>query len=397
MARSHITRTKRKICVVTNTRADYSRLKSLLFALREREDVELSLCVAGSHLLAVSGYTVEDIKQDGFSIDYRTYIEVDGHIPSTMAKSAGLAIIEFSSFLENQRPDIVVVHGDRFEAFAASAAASMMNIHVAHLQGGEITGTIDEHLRHAITKLSHLHFASDEVSAARIRNLGECPEHVFNAGCPSVDELLSAHSYTIKELKSHMDSRIKKKEWLVNMNEDFFLLAYHPVTTEYEKGGQDMAEILQALQQFPEQILVLWPNIDAGSEIIVKTLKDFERRFNKKIAVVNHFPMDIFINLMRHTKVMIGNSSAGVREACYFGTPVVNIGPRQRGRLQTKNIISVPAEENKVAEAVKKHLSLRKRYTPEYPYGKGNVGQSIAKILATINLGSPQKRLVSEI
>lgn len=399
MARSQIARTKRKICVVTNTRADYSRLKSILFALREREDVKLSLCVAGSHLLAISGYTVEDIKQDGFSIDYRTYIEVDGHTPSTMAKSTGLAIIEFSSFFENQRPDIVVVHGDRFEAFAAAAAASMMNIHVAHLQGGEITGTIDEHLRHAITKLSHFHFASDKVSAARIRNLGECSEHVFNAGCPSVDELLSAPLYTFNELKSHMDSRIKKKEWLVNLNKDkgFFLLTYHPVTTEYEKGGQDIEEILRALQQFPEQILVLWPNIDAGSEIIVKTLKDFERRFNKKIAVVNHFPMDIFVNLMRYTKVMIGNSSAGIREACYFGTPVVDIGTRQKGRLQTKNIISVPAEEKKVVEAVKLHLSLQTRYTPEYPYGKGNVGQGIAETLATINLGSPQKHLVSEI
>lgn len=388
---------KRKICVVTNTRADYSRLKTLLLALHDRSEVALSLCVAGSHLLANYGRTIEEIEKDGFEISYRIYTEVDGHVPSTMTKSVGLAIIEFSSFFENNRPDIVVVHGDRFEAFAAATAASMMNIHVAHLQGGEITGTIDEHLRHAITKLSHFHFASDEASAARIRNLGEQPDRVFNAGCPSVDVLLGAPQYSFEELKQAMDPKIKKKEWLESLTSDFFLVIQHPVTTEFEQSAREMDEILSALEKFPNKILALWPNIDAGGEQIAQAIKEFERKHPEKIAVVGNFSLEVFINLMRHARIKIGNSSSGVREACYFGTPVVNVGSRQSGRLRTKNVLDVPTEGKPIADAIQAHLERPRRYEVEYPYGAGDSGKKIAEVIATVALESPQKRLVSAI
>lgn len=387
----------RKICVITNTRADYARLKTVLGALRDRNDVELSLCVAGSHLLSHYGRTIDDIKKDGFNVAYRIYTEVDGHIPSTMTKSTGLAIIEFSSFFENNRPDLVVVHGDRFEAFAAATAASMMNIHVAHLQGGEITGTIDEHLRHAITKLSHFHFASDEIAKKRICNLGEDPNNVFNVGCPSVDVLLSAPKYSFEEFKNALDRKVKKKEWLKNLDQDFFLFIQHPVTTEYEQSAQEISETLVALESFPNKVLALWPNIDAGSEEIVKKMKEFEREHNEQIAIMDNLPQDIFINAMRHARVMIGNSSSGVRETCYFGTPTVNIGTRQQGRLVTPNVINVPEERGEIKKAIFAQLSGKRHFDPVYPYGEGNSGKSIGDILATIPLGSPQKHLFSLI
>lgn len=386
---------KRKICVVTNTRADYSRLKTLLSALKARTDVELVLCVAGSHLLPVRGHTIDEIERDGFSVDYRLYTEVDGHTLTSMAKSTGLAILEFTSFFENNRPDIVVVHGDRFEAFAAASAASMMNIHVAHLQGGEITGTIDEHLRHAITKLSHFHFPSDPISEKRIHDLGEVLDRVFNIGCPSTDVLVAAPKSSFEDFKRALALKIKKEGWIDSLTNDFFLVVQHPVTTEYETTANEVGEILAALKGFPNHVLALWPNIDAGAEGIVEKIKAHEREVGGAFAVIDHMPMEVFLNAMRHARVLIGNSSAGVREASYFGTPVVNVGSRQEGRLRTKNVIDVHAEKSAIARAIKTQLK-KKRYTPSYPYGKGNSGKKIAEILAKIQLGSPQKKLVSK-
>jgi len=286
--------------------------------------------------------------------------------------------LPFSSFFENQRPDLVVVHGDRFEAFAAATAASMMNIHVAHIQGGEITGTIDEHLRHAITKLSHFHFPSDEISKKRICELGERTDHVFNTGCPSVDILLSTPEYSFEELKKSLDPKVKKKEWLQNLDKDFFLLIQHPVTTEYEQSSKEMLETLHAIQNFPNKVLVLWPNVDAGAEQIVEEIKEFERKSDGRLGIIDNLPIEVFINVMRHTRVMIGNSSSGVREACYFGTPVVNIGTRQQGRLRTENVIDASYDKNAIKKAIKTHLKNKKRFTPTYPYGEGNSGKKIA-------------------
>lgn len=387
----------RKICVVTNTRADYSRLRTLLFSLRDREDVELTLCVAGSHLLALYGRTIKDIENDGFKISYRIYTSVDGHVLSTMTKSTGLAIIEFSSFFENNRPDVVVVHGDRFEAFAAATAASMMNIHVAHIQGGEITGTIDEHLRHAVTKLSHLHFASDEISKKRICALGERPEHVFNFGCPSADILVSTPEYSFTKLKEELSPIVKKKSWLESLSQDFFLLIHHPVTTEYEVNGTEMHEVLNALKHFSNPIFILWPNIDAGAEQIVEEIKKFERENDERIGVVNNMSIELFINVMKNANVMLGNSSAGVREACYFGTPVINIGSRQKGRLATANVINTGNNANEIRSAIAQHLNRRNKFEPEQPYGNGDAGKRIADVLATIELGSVQKQLILHI
>ncbi len=382
----------RKICVVTNNRADYSRLKSLLKELDSRPDVELMLFVVGSHMLSLYGKTVDEIEKDGFKVAYRMYTEVDGRVPVTMAKSAALAIAELSTAFYNFKPDMVVVHGDRFEAMAAAMAASFMNIFVAHIQGGEVTGTIDEHIRHAITKLSHLHFPSTEDAKDRIIKMGERKDMVFNFGCPSVDLLMEIPAVPFDELKKEIFRYAKKEDWKNNFNENFFMVVQHPVTTEFSHAKERMKSLLDALADFSHSILMLWPNIDAGSEAIVLEIKKFEKEKNGRIGLFPHFPFDTFVSIMRHAKVVIGNSSAGIREACYFGMPVVNIGTRQEGRQRPGNVIDVDYDAEQIKLAINKHLQMGK-CEPEFIYGKGNAGKNIAEVLATIDISQIQKKI----
>lgn len=382
----------RKVCVITNSRADYSRLKTVLSSLNERKDVDLQLFVVGTHLLSHYGMTVKEIIKDGFNVSYEMYTEVNGSVPATMAKSVGTTIIELSSAFKNFSPDIVVVHGDRYEALAAAITASMMNIPVAHIQGGEVTGTIDEHVRHAITKLAHFHFPSSEDAKERIIRLGEKPENVFNVGCPASDLLLSEKEISFEELKKQVFKITKKEDWKNNFDENFFLVVYHPVTTEFNKIETEVENIFQALTEFDNSIVMLWPNIDAGSEKIVEVIKRFEKIESLKIGVFDNFPINTFVNLMRYAKVMIGNSSSGVREACYFGTPVVNIGTRQQGRERSKNVIDVGCDKDDITEAIREQLK-HGRYDISYLYGGGTAGKKIADILTSVNVDDTQKRI----
>lgn len=382
----------RKICVITNNRADYSRLKSLLKELNKRSDVELMLFVVGSHMLSLYGKTIDEIEKDGFKVAYKMYTEVDGRVPVTMAKSAALTIAELSTAFYNFKPDIVVVHGDRFEAMAAAVAASFMNIFVAHIQGGEVTGTIDEHIRHSITKLSHLHFPSTEDAKNRIIKMGEKADMVFNFGCPSVDLFIETPLISFDDLKKEIFKYVKKEDWKNNFNENFFVVIQHPVTTEFSYAKEKMLPVLKALNGFNHNVLIFWPNIDAGSEVMVLEIKKFEREQNSRIGLFPHFPFNIFVNIMRYAKVIIGNSSAGIREACYFGTPVVNIGTRQEGRQRPGNVIDVDYDVEQIKSAINKQIK-RERYESEFLYGKGNAGKNIADILATIDISQIQKKI----
>jgi len=385
----------RKICVITNSRTDYARLKTLLKALKRRKDIELQLFVIGSHLLPLYGDTIEDIKKDGFKITYKMYNEIDGRVPATMAKSTGLIINDLSSAFLNFRPDVVVVHGDRFESMAAAVTASFMNIPVAHIQGGEVTGTIDEHIRHAITKLSHFHFPSNERAKERILKLGEDQGSVFNCGCPATDILLSTPVLSFRELKSEILKlwpTNKLEVWKRSFNKNFFLVIHHPVTTELKDNSRNIKELFKALKSFDENILVLWPNIDAGSEEIVVEIKKTEKEFGGRMGLFPNFPVNIFVNILRHAKVLIGNSSSGIREACYFGLPAVNIGSRQEGRERTSNVVDVLSNSKEIKKAIRAQLKVG-RYEPEYIYGKGGAGNQIAKILTAVDISNIQKRI----
>ena len=382
----------RTICVVTNSRADYSRLKTLLQALKNNKSVNLQLFVVGSHLLSNYGQTVKDIEKDGFKVTYKTHTEVEGRVPVTMAKSTGAAITELASAFYNFKPDVVVVHGDRFEALAAATAASMMNIRVAHIQGGEVTGTIDEHIRHAITKLSHIHFPSTKSAKERIIKMGELPANAHTVGCPSSDVLLSTPKISFEELKKQIFSFAKKEEWKKNFNKNYFLVINHPVTTEFDDSEKNITGLLGALKNFDNNILMLWPNIDAGSEKLIGEIKNFEREKKASVGIFPNFPLPLFVNIMRHAKVIIGNSSSGIREACYFGVPVVNVGTRQAGRERGNNVIDASYDKNEITKAIKKQISAES-YKPEYIYGDGTAGKKIADILATRPLPGAQKKI----
>jgi len=382
----------RKICVVTNSRADYSRFKTLLESLKKRKDVELQLFVIGAHLLSTYGNTVKEIERDGFTVTYKMHTEIEGRVPVTMAKSTGAAVAELANAFYNFKPDVVVVHGDRYEALAAAIAASLMNITVAHIQGGEVSGTIDEHLRHAITKLSHLHFPSTKLAAKRIIAMGEVAKNVYVSGCPASDILLRAPKLSFEELRNKILPMVRKEEWKATFTKDFILFLYHPVTTEIDSLNTHIKETLSALGEFPHSLVILWPNIDAGSGYIVPALKDFDRKEGARVGLFDNFSLDLYANMMRHARVIVGNSSSGIREACYFGTPVVNIGSRQEGRERTKNIIDVGHDKKAIVAAIKKQL-VKGTYKPEYRFGDGTAGERIAKVLATAKLPNIQKRI----
>ena len=384
----------RKICVITNNRADFSRLRTVIAALKGRKDVEVQLFVTGTHLLEDYGYSVREIQEAGFPIAYTMHTEVSGRIPVTMAKSAGNAITELAGAFSNFKPDIVVVHGDRYEALAAAIAASFLNIFVAHIQGGEVSGTIDEHIRHAITKLAHAHFPSNDDALKRIVRLGERQDMVFNVGCPASDLLLQTPACSFAELREQLMELAKKDSWKEHFNEEFLLVAYHPVTTEFGSAKKSADALMQALasKNITNPLLIMWPNIDAGAQEIVDALKAFERTMNGRIGIFKHFPLPLYINILRHAKVMIGNSSSGIREACYFGLPVVDIGTRQEQRACTKNVKHVRYDHREIESAILEQLK-HGRYEPERPFGTGDAGKKIADKLATIDITSVQKHI----
>lgn len=383
---------KRKICVITSNRTDYSRLKTVLEELDKIPAIQTCLVVAGSHLLEKYGNTIRDIERDGFAIDEKAYITVEGENPTTMAKSTGIAIIEFTTIFNNHLPDIVVVHGDRYDNFAAILAAALMNIPVAHIQGGEISGTIDESLRHAATKLSHIHFPSNEQSKKRIIMLGENPKTVFNVGCPATDMLLRIPRLS-KEKLFKLPDVLPKDGRLFNPKQPLILAAMHPVTTEYGQSYRQMEQFLFALKALNMQTIMLYPNVDAGSEDMIKAIRRFLLKHTlENVFMYKNFYQETYIKILQAADVIIGNSSVGIRESCYFGIPSVNVGTREQNRQRGKNVIDSSYDAKDIVTVTRKQLKHGK-YRPEYIYGDGKSGKRIAKILATIETDSIQKQL----
>ena len=384
---------RRKICVVTANRADYSRVKSVLSAIEEHPDLELQLVVAGSHLVDHYGMTVRDIERDGFPISRNVHMELHGNEPVTMAKSVGLGVVEFSSAFYDLKPDVVVAVVDRYENFAAAAAAALMNIPTAHIQGGEVTGTIDESLRHAMTKLSHIHFPSTELSRERIVRLGEDPKYVFTVGCPATDILLSAPRYDLKKLQDEFRSSVKDPSIGFDPSRPYIFMVQHPVTTEFGSGRAQVEETLEGIAARAHQVLVLWPNIDSGSDDVSRGIRLFKIAHPEfTVLTLRHMPHTLFVNALRSAKCLVGNSSSGIREAGYFGVPVVNIGTRQSGREHGQNVIHAGYSRKEISEAIQRHTE-HGPYQPEYLYGEGNAGVEIANILATIPFPEVQKKL----
>lgn len=383
---------KRKICVVTAGRADYIRFKTAMQAVEDHSDLELQLVVMGTHLLDRFGSTVQMIEKDGFPIAARIFIMLEGDDPQIMTKSMGLGLIELSTAFSNLKPDIVVSLTDRFEALVTAVASATMNIPLAHLQGGEVTGTIDESFRHACTKLANWHFAASEDAADRIIKLGE-PEHtVFMTGCPSID-LMKEINILPRDQVMESVRKLTIEDFSIESGEPFLLALQHPVTSEYDRSELVMEETLLALDGSGMKTIMLWPNVDTGGNRMVHRIRHHLMDHpDSNIHMYKHFPYELFVNLMHHCACMVGNSSASIRETPLLGTPVVDIGTREAGRERGSNTISVDYRADDILAAIRKQVS-HGRYAVESLFGDGNAGAMIAGHLAELDLGYVQKRI----
>ncbi|MBI4256896.1 UDP-N-acetylglucosamine 2-epimerase (hydrolyzing) [Candidatus Uhrbacteria bacterium] len=380
----------RKICFVTTHRSDFSRMEPVVRASRARADVDVTLVAAGSHLLPDSGETVNDICSLGHTIDAKAYTVVEGETLATMSKSIGLGCIEFSSIFERLNPDVVVLHGDRFDLFPAAIAAAISNIRIAHIQGGEVTGTIDESLRHCITKLSHLHFVSNEDAAMRVKKLGEDPAAVFNVGCPSVDAIKSIVFPARDEFARRFCSTYGG---CVNPRDPYLILIQHPVTTEFDQASHQMEQTIHAIARAGIPTILIYPNIDAGSKQMASMLRKMSASIGfGRIDMFKHISSHDFLVLLKYASCIVGNSSSGIREAGYFGTPCVNIGSRQSGRLRGANVKDVTHDVDQIAQAILEQVQ-HAAYPVEELYGHGHTAQTMVEILAQHPLPPIQKSI----
>ncbi|MBA3439335.1 MAG: UDP-N-acetylglucosamine 2-epimerase (hydrolyzing) [Pyrinomonadaceae bacterium] len=381
---------RRKVCVVVTARPSYSRIKAALKAIQAHPDLELQLVVAASALLERYGSAVRYIEDDGFEIAARVYMVLEGENLASMAKTTGLGVLELATVFDNLKPDVVVTVADRYETLATAVAASYMNIPVAHVQGGEVTGSIDEKVRHAVTKLADLHFVCTEKAAERVVRMGEDPDTVFVTGCPSIDlasEILPDPTLTFDPSKKYGGVGAD-----VDLSGTYLVVMQHPVTTENVQARKHVLETLYAVRDSGLPTLWFWPNVDAGSDGTsggIRTFREIENpeniRFFKNMA-----PVD-FLRLIYNSRCLVGNSSVGIRECAFLGVPAVNIGSRQSGRDRGQNVIDVGYDRNEIGEAIQRQVGTG-RHAADMVYGHGHAGHQIAQLLAEAPL-RVEKRL----
>jgi len=354
-------------------------------AVDAHENLILQVVLGASALLDRFGNIKKLIIEDGFKIDFSFHNIVEGESPVTMAKSTGLGMIEMAMVLDNLSPDFMIVVGDRYEVMAVTVAAAYMNIPIAHTMGGEVTGTIDESIRHAITKFAHLHFPANEDAKQRIIKMGEVSENVHNVGCPRIDlvrEELKNNSSTILLKLFENFSGVGNS---LSIREPYLLVSQHPVTTEYGNNREQIEETLEALNKLKIPTIMLWPNADAGSDDISKGIRTFREQYQPNwLYVFKNLPTSVYIHLMNTTACLIGNSSSGVREGSYIGVPVVNIGTRQNRRMRSNNVIDVGYNSKEIIDAIALQLKHGK-YSSNNLYGDGYAGNKIAEIISRSN------------
>lgn len=373
---------KRKICVVVTARPSYSRIKTALTAIKENPNLELQLIVAASALLDRYGNAVNYIERDGFTVNARVYNVLEGENLTSMAKTTGLGILELSTIFDNLMPDFVLTVADRYETIATAIAAAYMNIPLVHIQGGEVTGNIDEKVRHAITKLSDYHFVASKDAYNRVIKMGEEPDSVFITGCPSIDlakEVLDNNTLDFNPFEKY--GGVGELDSLQN---GYIVVLQHPVTEEYELAKQQINETLKAIHNLKIPTLWFWPNVDAGSDGTSKGIRVFREKYDIPFI---HFFKNMegkdFLKIIYNSKCLIGNSSVGIRESSFLGVPVVNIGSRQAGRERGKNVMDVNYSVGEIESAIKKQIEV-KHYPSETIYGNGESGKNISDLLVTV-------------
>lgn len=371
---------RRKVCVVIASRANYARIKTAMAAIRDHPELELQVVAGASLVLERFGNAIDVLEQDGFTTDAVVRFLIEGETPTTMAKSAGLGLLELPTVFELLRPDVVVTVADRFETIATAVAASYMNIPLAHTQGGEVSGSIDESVRHAVTKLAHVHFPATELSRQRVIAMGEDPQWVYNVGCPSIDLVAQVDEGTPEQALTSLSA--SGVGGPVDPARPYVLMMQHPVTTEYGHSFEQINRTLDAVARQGMQALIFWPNVDAGSEQTAKGIRMFRE---KGLAHGFHFfrnlPPERFARLMAHCACMVGNSSSALREGAFLGTPAVTVGTRQRNREHARNVVEVGYDTAEIADAIRDQIA-HGRYERDELFGDGAAGRKIADHLS---------------
>ena len=378
---------KRKILYITGTRADYGLMKSVLKAIEEHPKLELEIVATGMHLMPEFGMTIKEIKKDGFK-NHEIDATYEKDNKESMTNFVGKFIQLLTKKVKEIKPDIILLLGDRGEMLAGAIVGAYLTIPVAHIHGGDITSTVDEPIRHAITKLAHIHFPATEKSAERIIKMGEDQSKVFVVGAPGLDTILSEKLIAPEELS---------KRYYLDLSKPILLVVQHPVTTEIEGAHEQIRETLEAVLELKHQTVLVYPNADAGGRKMIEVIKEYE-----EYPFINSFksiPHREYLSLMGIAGVMIGNSSSGIIEAPSFGLPVVNIGSRQEGRERAEKVIDVGYNKEEIKAGIKKTLydtDFREKVKNcKTPYGNGKAGVNIADVLSKIKTDKYllQKRL----
>jgi len=387
----------RKVCVFIGSRANYSSLKTVMSAIKKHNDLELQIVLGASAVLDRFGNIESLVTDDGFTIDARLHMIVEGETPTTMAKSTGLGIIDFASIFSNLKPDLVLVVGDRFDVLAPVITASYMNIPIAHTMGGEVSGTIDESIRHAITKMAHIHFPANDNAYERIIRMGELPESVFNVGCPRIDLVREYIDQQRNGGGINQDDFFTKYKGVGKpfniVDQKFLVVSQHPVTTEFGNNRAHIEETIKALERIAMPTIMIWPNVDAGSDEISKGIRTFRERVHPEwLYLYINLPTDIYIKLLDMCACLIGNSSSAIREGAYIGVPAVNIGTRQLGRMVGDNVMHADYNQEDIYQKIMAQISHGK-YESSTIYGDGAAGEKIANILGEFKTIAVQKRI----
>ena len=374
----------RKVGLVVTARPSYARIKTALAAIQQHPDLELQLIVAASALLDRYGEVVRYIEADGFEVAAKIFNVLEGENLITSAKSTGLGIMELATIFDNLQPDVVVTVADRYETLATAVAAAYMNIPVAHVQGGEVTGSIDEKVRHAVTKLSNLHFVASQKAAKRVERMGEEPDSIFITGCPSVD--LAATAQAEPKLDFDPFEKYGGVGSVADLSQGYLVVMQHPVTTQFGESQTQIEITLAAVEAVDMPALIFWPNVDAGSDSISRGIRKFREqgRGGKFHYFKNMQPQD-FLKLILNSKAIVGNSSVGIRESAYLGVPAINIGERQAGRERGGNVLDVGHDAAAIEAAIRQQVA-HGPYASEAIYGDGRAGERIADLLATLEL-----------
>ena len=381
----------KNILVLTGTRAEYGLLKSPMDAIEAHDQLSLSVVATGMHLSPQHGKTVSDIRADGFTVDREVLMLLEGDTGTAMAKSLGIGTASVAEAFESLNPDVVLLLGDRDEALAGALAAAHMNIPVAHIHGGDAMegAAIDDSIRHAITKIAHIHFPASNKSAARIRKMGEEEWRITVAGAPGLDDILAGKYEEPQTVLDRYD---------IDPERQLILLVQHPVTTQPQQAGEQMAATLDAVAAFDAQTVIIYPNSDAGGDQIIDEIES--RSFETNVRTFQSLPRSEYLGVMAAADVMVGNSSSGIIEAPSFDLPVVDVGPRQKGRERIKNVITVPHDTEAIRSGIADCLlnsSVRQRAADcDNPYAYGGAGVKIAKRLSEIEINETVLQKKSE-